>query len=67
VAGSSYEGAVGYESEFPGFSSEQWQAMWKVVTESPGGVFIIGDWLGFLRSPKVISCRLDGGHHCLLA
>jgi hypothetical protein len=39
----------------------------EVIAESPGGVFVIGDWLGFLMSSIVVGCRLVGGHHCLLA
>jgi hypothetical protein len=32
--------------KFPGLGSGQWPMSWKVVAESPGGMFIVRDWLG---------------------
>jgi hypothetical protein len=34
-----------------GFNREQWPTSWSVVTERPGGVFIIRDRLGVLLGP----------------
>jgi hypothetical protein len=84
VAGSSYEGeqfmdssasmAAGVEAQqavswrFSGFGSGQWLASREVVTESPGGVFVVGDRLEFLSSSyRSLVVGLFGGRHCLLA
>jgi hypothetical protein len=43
LLGGECRGAVSCEVEFPSFCSEQWSALWKVVAESPGGMFVVGD------------------------